>query len=112
MLGMVAAKSVRPYFEDKHGEPDTLPTQFVNPETGYCQPFPHWRVPLTKQVAWIPTYITRFRSTIPYDDSDLSIQLRALTDKQIIVLLHDGPFKSAQTAWRDMNKSDEELEQM
>ncbi|KAG8743115.1 hypothetical protein FRC11_014007 [Ceratobasidium sp. 423] len=111
MLGIVAAKDVRPYFEDEHGEPDTLPAQFMDPD-GYCQPFPHWRVPLTKQVAWVLTYIERFRLTIPNDDSELSNKLRSLTDEQIIVLLNDGPFKSGQTAWRDMKKSSEELGQM
>jgi hypothetical protein len=112
MLGMVAAKSVCPYFEDEHGEPDTLPAQFINPETGYCQPFLHWQVLLTKQVAWVPTYIMHFRSTVLNDDSDLAKRLWALNDEQIIILLHDGPFKSAQTAWCDLKKSDEDLKQM
>jgi hypothetical protein len=86
---MVAAKSVRPYFEDEHGEPDTLPAQFVDPDTNYCQPYPHWKASLTKQVAWVPTYILRFRSTVPKDRSELSSVLHGLSDEQIVVLLHD-----------------------
>ncbi|KAG8686953.1 hypothetical protein FRC08_012247 [Ceratobasidium sp. 394] len=112
MLGISAAKSIRPYFEDDLGEPDTLPTQFVDPATKYCQPYPHWKAPLTKQVSWIPTFLLRFRSTIPNDQSDRSVLLRSLLDEQIIILLHDGPFKSAQTAWREMKKTDEEVEVM
>lgn len=112
MLNIQAAKSIRPYFEDEYGEPDTLPEQFIDPETKYCQPYPHWKAPLTKQAAWVPTYILRFRSTISNDQSDLSILLRNLSDEQIIVLLSDGPFKSAQTAWRDLKKTDQELEAM
>jgi hypothetical protein len=112
MLGITAAKSIRPYFEDEHGEPDTLPGQFIDPDTNYCQPYPHWKASLIKQLAWIPTYILRFRSTIPNDRSDLSNMLRGLSDEQIVILLHDGPFKSAQTAWRDMRKTDTELETM
>ncbi|KAF8603709.1 hypothetical protein BDV93DRAFT_508345 [Ceratobasidium sp. AG-I] len=112
MLGISAAKEIHPYFEDEHGEPDTLPVQFVDPETKYCQPYPHWKASLAKQTAWIPTYILRFRSTVPNDRSDLSTMLRGLSDEQIVVLLSDGPFKTAQTAWRDMKKADEELEAM
>ncbi|KAG9084987.1 hypothetical protein FS749_004775 [Ceratobasidium sp. UAMH 11750] len=112
MLGISAAKSIRPYFEDDLGEPDTLPTQFVDPATKYCQPYPHWKAPLTKQVSWIPTFLLRFRSTIPNDQSDRSVLLHSLSDEQIIILLHDGPFKSAQTAWREMKKTDEEVEAM
>lgn len=109
---MAGAKTVRPYFEDEHGEPDTLPAQFVDPVTKYCQPYPHWKAPLTKQVVWIPTYILRFRSMIPKDRGELSAKLHSLSDEQIVTLLHDGPFKSAQNAWRDMKKTNEELEVM
>ncbi|KAB5589706.1 hypothetical protein CTheo_6843 [Ceratobasidium theobromae] len=112
MLGIQAAKEVRPYFEDQYGEPDTLPEQFMDSETKYCQPYPHWKAPLTKQVVWVPTFLLRFRSTIPNDSSELSTCLRGLTDEQIIILLVDGPFKSAQTAWRNLKKTDEELEVM
>lgn len=112
MLGISAAKAIQPYFEDEHNEPDTLPTQFIDPETKYCQPYPHWKASLTKQVAWIPTYILRFRSTIPNNRSELSTLLKSLSDEQIVVLLNDGPFKTAQTVWRDMKKTDEELEIM
>lgn len=112
MLGITAAKSILPYFEDEHGEPDTLPSQFVDPKTNYCQPYPHWKVPLTNQVLWIPMFLLWFRSTIPNDQSERSALLRSLTDEQIVALLHDGPFRSAQTMWRNMKKTDEELEAM
>jgi hypothetical protein len=112
MLCIAAAREVRPYFEDEYGDPDTLPSQFVNPDTGYCQPYPHWRAPLTKQVAWVPTYILRFKTTIPNDQSELSKVLRSLSDEAIVILLHDGAFKSATTAWRDAKKSDAEIEVM
>ncbi|KAG8727999.1 hypothetical protein FRC10_005421, partial [Ceratobasidium sp. 414] len=112
MLGIAAAREIRPFFEDDYGEPDTLPVQFVDPDTGYCRPYPHWKMPLTKQVVWIPTYVVRFRSTIPHDRSELSNVLRALSDEQIVILLNDGPFKSAQAAWRDFKKTDTEIEAM
>ncbi|KAG9092551.1 hypothetical protein FS749_015622 [Ceratobasidium sp. UAMH 11750] len=112
MLGITAAKAIQPYFEDDFGDPDTLPAQFMDPDTKYCQPYPHWKAPLTKQTAWIPTYILRFRSTIPSDRSELSTLLKSLSEEQIVILLNDGPFKTAQTVWRDMKKSDEELEVM
>ncbi|KAG8696492.1 hypothetical protein FRC08_007114 [Ceratobasidium sp. 394] len=112
MLGITAAKAIQPYFKDDLGNPDTLPVQFIDPETNYCQPYPHWKAPLTKQVAWIPTYLLHFRSTVPKDCSDLSAALGNLTDEQIIILLNDGLFKTAQTAWRDMKKTDKDLEIM
>ncbi|KAG9093099.1 hypothetical protein FRC06_011673 [Ceratobasidium sp. 370] len=78
MLGITAAREIRPFFEDEFDEPDTLPAQ----------------------------------STITNDRSELSNVLRNLSDEQIIVLLNDGPFKSAQAAWRDLRKTDVEIEVM
>jgi hypothetical protein len=75
MCQMVVAKSVQPYFEDEHGQPDTLLAQFVDPDTGYCQPSPHWKLTLSKQLAWVPTYLQCFRSMIPNDNSDRSLKL-------------------------------------
>jgi hypothetical protein len=112
MCQMTAAKCVQPYFEDEHGQPDTLPDQFVDPDTGYCQPFPHWKLTLSKQVAWVPTYLQHFQSTIPNDNSNRSLKLWNLSDEQIIILLSDGPFKSAQTAWCNLKKTDKEVELM
>lgn len=112
MLGIAAASEIRPYFEDSYGEPDTLPTQFVDPDTKYCRPYPHWKSSLAKQIAWIPTYILRFRTTTPNDQSELSNVLRNLSDEQILILLNDGPFKSACTAWRNAKKTNLEIEVM
>ncbi|KAG9074291.1 hypothetical protein FRC06_010793, partial [Ceratobasidium sp. 370] len=50
MLGITAAREIRPFFEDRYGEPDTLPAQFMDPDTKYCRPYPHWKAPLTRQV--------------------------------------------------------------
>ncbi|KAG8727991.1 hypothetical protein FRC10_005422 [Ceratobasidium sp. 414] len=112
MLGIAASREICPFFEDEYGEPDTLPSQFVDPDTNYCRPYPHWKSPLTKQVAWIPTFLLRFKSTIPKDRSDLPNALWNLSDEQIITLLNDGPFKPAQAVWRDMKKTDADIEAM
>ncbi|KAG8709885.1 hypothetical protein FRC11_005135 [Ceratobasidium sp. 423] len=112
MQKITAARLIRPYFEDEHGEPDTLPAFALDPTTGYCQPYPHWKAPFTKQVPWIPTYIKRFRATIPKDNSDLSQILRDLTDEQIVILLHDGPWRTAVLKWSEMRKTPEEIEGM
>ncbi|KAF8598962.1 hypothetical protein BDV93DRAFT_560861 [Ceratobasidium sp. AG-I] len=112
MLGITVASDIRPYFEDEYGEPDTLPTQFTDPDTKYCRPYPHWKTPLIKQTAWVPTYILRFKTTIPNDLSELSTMLRSLSDEQILILLNDGPFKSACAAWRNAKKTDLEIEAM
>ncbi|KAG9119635.1 hypothetical protein FRC07_005263 [Ceratobasidium sp. 392] len=112
MLGIQAAQHVRAFFEDAHGQPDTLPVQFRDPDTGFIQPYPHWLAPLTRQVAWIPTYISWFKAMIPNDQTALSKTLRDLSDEQIIILLCDGPFKTACAAWRLSKKTEEEMRQM
>lgn len=112
MLGITVASEIRPYFEDEYGEPDTLPAQFADPETKYCRPYPHWKSSLAKQIAWVPTYILRFKSTISHDSTELSAMLRNLTDEQILILLNDGPFKSACAAWRNAKKTESEIEAM
>lgn len=54
----------------------------------------------------------QFRLTIPNNWSKLSNTLWSLSDKAIIILLHNGLFKSASTAWRNAKKSDKEVELM
>ncbi|QRV96269.1 hypothetical protein RhiJN_24287 [Ceratobasidium sp. AG-Ba] len=112
MLGISCAREVKPYFLDKYGEPDTLPDQFKNPINGYIQPCPNWELSLAKQVIWVPTYVRQFRMSIPKNQTPQAEMLRNLSDEQIIVLLHDGPFRSASTAWRNMKKSDQEVKDM
>ena len=106
------AKDIGPHFEDEHGEPDTLPVQFRDPVTGYCQPYPHLGKPLTKQTAWVPTYVLRFRKTIPSDNGDVSKALHAMSDLEIVTLLHDGPFKSAQNEWTRAKRTKDEIKEM
>ncbi|CCO33671.1 hypothetical protein BN14_07756 [Rhizoctonia solani AG-1 IB] len=93
-----SSSEIRVYFEHKNGEPDTLPVFFANPLTGYRRPHPHWKKSLTSQLEWIATYIERFRAMIPNNNSELSSLLRGLSDEQIVILLHDGPFKTAVTS--------------
>ncbi|KAF8672228.1 hypothetical protein RHS04_07833 [Rhizoctonia solani] len=112
MCAINAAKNAWPYFEDKHVKPNTLPVEFRDPVTGYCQPFPHWKALLIKQIIWVPTYIQRFKATIPNNGSKLSKKSQALTNEQIVALLVDGPFKTVQALWCSSDKTGEELKQM
>ncbi|QRV78266.1 hypothetical protein RhiJN_06281 [Ceratobasidium sp. AG-Ba] len=109
---ITSSRAIKPYFENEFGEPDTLPAQFTDPVTGECPVFPHWKVSLSKQVAWIPAFICRFRLSIPNNGSPSSKMLQAITDKGIVTLLNDGVFKTCVAAWRDMAKSEEEIAQM
>ncbi|KAF8594940.1 hypothetical protein BDV93DRAFT_564924 [Ceratobasidium sp. AG-I] len=111
MLRIAAAKDVGPYFEDANKQPDTLPAQFRD-KTGYCQPYPHLRAPLTKQMIWVPTFMLRFKKTISVGDSEVSKALRDMSDYQIVVLLHDGPFKTAQNEWRRQKLTVAQLDEM
>ncbi|QRV93058.1 hypothetical protein RhiJN_21076 [Ceratobasidium sp. AG-Ba] len=110
MIHVRSAKEIRPYFEDQFGKPDTLPSQFADPKTGYIDPCPYWPGTLAAQLEWIPTFLFRVRATIPSDQSDLSATLRKLSDEQILIYLHDGVFKTCQTTWRDARKTPEEIE--
>ncbi|CAE6368367.1 unnamed protein product [Rhizoctonia solani] len=112
MLKITASKDIRPFFENAYGEPDTLPAFAKDPRTGYCMPYPHWKVPLTKQLLWIPTYIAGFRGTIPNDNSELSCALRNHSDEQIVTLLCDGSFKTACSKWRELGFTPEETSRM
>ncbi|QRV79048.1 hypothetical protein RhiJN_07063 [Ceratobasidium sp. AG-Ba] len=89
MINVSSSKQIRAFFVDEFGQPDTLPAQFADPETGYINPCPYWPGPLSAQTDWIPTYLLRFRSTISNDQSDVS--------------------KTCQTVWRNMRKSPEQL---
>jgi hypothetical protein len=100
MLGSISqAKDIPPPFHDKNGAPDVFPALFTNPETGYCQPYPDWTSKLTKQAEWVPTYLARFKNTIPNNGSALSAVLRGLSDEQIIAYMHDGPFMTSRNMW-------------
>lgn len=112
MLGISIAKEVGPHFEDENKKPITLPDHARDPKTGYCRPYPHLTQALTKQMEWVPTYINRFQKTIPEGKSELSLALKDLSDFQIVVLLHDGPFKSAQNAWKQKAKTDAQIAEM
>ncbi|QRV92675.1 hypothetical protein RhiJN_20693 [Ceratobasidium sp. AG-Ba] len=110
MVHIRSAKEIRPYFVDQFGKPDTLPSQFADPKTGYIDPCPYWPGTLAMQLEWLPTFLFRVRATIPNNQSDLSTALRDLSDEQIIVYLHDGVYKTCQTTWRDAKKTPEEIE--
>ncbi|CAE6438793.1 unnamed protein product [Rhizoctonia solani] len=104
-----SSSEIRVYFEHKNGEPDTLPVFFANPLTGYRRPHPHWKKSLASQMEWIATYIERFRAMIPNNNSELSSLLRGLSDEQIVIMLHDGPFKTAVTVWRNRKYTNEDI---
>jgi hypothetical protein len=111
MLSISQSKEIPPYFYDEDGNPDIFPVQFTDRETGYCRPFPHWNLKLTKQVEWVPTYL-RFRTTILEDGTGLSTKLLEMKDIKIVQLLLDGPFRTAQNKWRTLGKSDAEHEEL
>lgn len=112
MCRVELVKDIGPHFVDEHGDPDTLPSHLFDPKTDYCQPCPHLTAPLDEQTAWVPTFLLRFRKTIPTGDSELSNALRALSDYDVLVLLHDGPFKSAQSSWKRQQNTDSDIEEM
>ncbi|KAF8759912.1 hypothetical protein RHS01_01388 [Rhizoctonia solani] len=109
MLRCNNAGDISPPFEDQFGQPDTLPLIAIDPVTKYCHPFPHWNFSLASQIIWIPTFLSWFRAMIPNNNSELSLALSSLSDKDICILMERGPWKTARGAWRTMNKSPEAL---
>ncbi|CCO36143.1 hypothetical protein BN14_10268 [Rhizoctonia solani AG-1 IB] len=112
MIDIECSKDITVYFEHKNGEPDTLPVFFADRQTGYRRPRPHWKESLLKQMEWAPTFLKWFRATIPNNNSELSTLLRSLSDEQIIILLCDGPFKTAATVWRDRKYTDAQIKEL
>ncbi|KAG8794352.1 hypothetical protein FRC12_024853 [Ceratobasidium sp. 428] len=108
MLKILAAEKIKPYFKDKYSNLETLPAQFVDPDTDYHMPYPHWKGPLTKQVAQILMFMQHFCVTIPNNSTILC----GLLDEQIVILLNNGPFRTARLAWQELKKSDKEIEGM
>ncbi|KAG9107919.1 hypothetical protein FRC07_008562 [Ceratobasidium sp. 392] len=104
-LDIPSTKRIRPVYFKVDGSPDFFPEALKDKKTGYCTPCPHWGRSLSDQVEWIPTYLERFRAMIPKDDDPTSIKLRDLSDRQVIMLMHDGPFNSGQDTWRDMKRN-------
>ncbi|KAG8721868.1 hypothetical protein FRC08_009391 [Ceratobasidium sp. 394] len=112
MLKISAAKEIRPFYEDDFGNPDVFPQQFTDPITGYCMPFPHWGKVLQKQPLWVPTYVDHFHGLISKEGGELAELLRSFSEEDIVLLLFNGPWKTAQTAWRSSNKTDADLQAM
>ncbi|EUC61270.1 hypothetical protein RSOL_390340, partial [Rhizoctonia solani AG-3 Rhs1AP] len=92
-----------PKFYFKDGQPDFFPAQFTGKD-GYCKPRPHWNIPFADNHHWFSVFIKVFRSMIPADESEFAAVCNQFTDRQILVLLHDGPFKSLSGGWKRENK--------
>ncbi|EUC63645.1 hypothetical protein RSOL_514380 [Rhizoctonia solani AG-3 Rhs1AP] len=90
-------------FYYKKGRPDFFPTELTN-RNGYCKPYPHWDRPFANNYPWFSVYLSLWRSMIPKDSSAFEMACRGFTDRQILVLLHDGPFKSLVTGWNTKKK--------
>ncbi|QRV79854.1 hypothetical protein RhiJN_07869 [Ceratobasidium sp. AG-Ba] len=112
MLKIKAIKDIRAPFDNKHRRPDMLPAEFIDPATGSGTPYPDWRAALTSNMAWIPTYILLFRTTVPNDGSEVLTELQSLSDEHIVTYLHNGPYKTAQAHWRNLKKSKDEIDEM
>ncbi|CUA74598.1 hypothetical protein RSOLAG22IIIB_11343 [Rhizoctonia solani] len=93
-----------PSFVDSNGNDDYFPKAFADPITGYRQPFPNYDKPMDQQTAWVPTVYERFVSTVPHDNGSVSTMLRGLSDEQILILIHDGPFSTARGNWGKRGK--------
>ncbi|KAG9084884.1 hypothetical protein FRC06_003848, partial [Ceratobasidium sp. 370] len=110
MLEISAAKEIRPFYEDEHGNPDVFPEQFIDPVTKYCKPFPHWTKVFQRQGLWVPTYIDHFVSLIPKDGGELAVCLKSFSEEDIVALLFNGPWKTAQSVWCAANKTEVEIQ--
>ncbi|CUA76596.1 hypothetical protein RSOLAG22IIIB_12389 [Rhizoctonia solani] len=103
--GVRKLTSDAPEFYYKHGQPDYFPARFTG-DDGYCKPYPHWDKSFSANHHWFSAFITLWRSMAPQDGSEFAVACKKFTDRQILVLLHDGPFSSLSQAWRRENNSE------
>ncbi|EUC56820.1 hypothetical protein RSOL_200990 [Rhizoctonia solani AG-3 Rhs1AP] len=103
--GVVKLTSNVPGFYYKHGLPDFFPVEFTG-DDGYCKPYPHYNLSFAENHPWFSTFLILWRSMIPEDGSEFVAACVKFTDRQILVLLHDGPFSSLAQAWKRENPSE------
>ncbi|EUC67638.1 hypothetical protein RSOL_566990, partial [Rhizoctonia solani AG-3 Rhs1AP] len=89
----------------KEGRPDFFPKELTNRD-GYCKPYPHWDISFADNYHWFSVYLSLWRSMVPKDSSAFEMACRGFTDRQLLVLLHDGPFKSLVTGWNTKKKEE------
>ncbi|KAG8738328.1 hypothetical protein FRC11_001490, partial [Ceratobasidium sp. 423] len=90
-----------PLFYYKDGQPDFFPVQFTR--NGYCKPYFHWDKPFADNYPCFTTYIDAFRKSVPKDGSAFAKVAMEFTDRQILVLFHNGAFSSLVTAYKNEN---------
>ncbi|CCO36812.1 hypothetical protein BN14_10958 [Rhizoctonia solani AG-1 IB] len=103
MLGVKKFASPLPPFYYKDNQPDFFPAELK--KDGFGMPSPHWNLTFAENYYWFSTFILLFKRIIPNDGSPFAAACRELTDYQILILLHDGPFSSLVAAWRKENRS-------
>ncbi|KDN34829.1 hypothetical protein RSAG8_12099, partial [Rhizoctonia solani AG-8 WAC10335] len=94
-----------PGFYYQHGQPNYFPDEFTG-DDGYCKPYPRWNKSFADNHHWFSVFITLWRSMVPEDGSEFTVACRKFTDRQILVLLHDGPFKSLAVGWNQENPAE------
>ncbi|KAG9098247.1 hypothetical protein FRC06_006619 [Ceratobasidium sp. 370] len=97
--GVSSSSDVRPWQQNEDGSLDVFPMFLRDEKTGYGIPCPNWVVCLSEQVEWVPTYLERFHSMIPNDDSALSAKLRD----------QDGPLQTIKANWKAMELEPEAM---
>ncbi|CUA78385.1 hypothetical protein RSOLAG22IIIB_07045 [Rhizoctonia solani] len=100
--GVTKLTSNVPEFYYKHGQPDYFPAQFTSNDS-YCKPYAHWDESFAANHHWFVAFITPWRSMIPPEGSEFAAACKKFTDRQILVLLHDGPFSPLSQAWKREN---------
>ncbi|CCO36157.1 hypothetical protein BN14_10282 [Rhizoctonia solani AG-1 IB] len=99
LLTVKKLTSDAPPFYYKNGQPDFFPAEFTH--KGYCKPHPHWDKSFADNYHWFATYIDAWKKSIPEDGSAFEKASKQFTDRQILVLLHDGPFSSLVTGYKN-----------
>ncbi|KAG8692777.1 hypothetical protein FRC09_010964 [Ceratobasidium sp. 395] len=111
--GAKALNNLAPHFEDEYGNADVFPSQFIDPVTKYCQPYPHWTIPFQKQALWVPTYVQIYYATIPQvKDPDLVAVLKSLSTEDVVALMYHGPWRTARATWARDHKDKSDIQAM
>ncbi|KAG8685513.1 hypothetical protein FRC11_010467, partial [Ceratobasidium sp. 423] len=99
MLDIEKVTSGAPAFYYKGSQPDYF-LAHLKDATGYTKPAPNWTWSFTNNYPWFTTYTDHFKKSVIDDQSAFSAAASEYNDLQMLMLLHDGPFRSLVSAWK------------
>lgn len=102
------ASEIKPPVFDHSRKHVLFPAEFAD-ATGFVHAYPDWGSKLEKQIPFVRRVFERFRSSAPKNQTVESVTARTITEKLLVELLMDGPWKTCVAKWVQL-KSPERVE--